>query len=109
VLDRAVLVVHIEVRGQLMGRDAGVPGQQLAHACHAGVEPVDLGVHLDPVAGGDHERFRDVRQPGHIMQQLAQRVVTDRGALQDRYRRALVAKANDEDAHSYTAYASAAA
>ena len=109
VLDRPVLVVHVQARGQLLRGDARVPGKQLAHPGDPAVEAADLGVDLDPVAGGDHERLRDVRQQRDIVQQLAKRVAADRGALKDRNRRALVAQANDEDAHSCTAYASAAA
>src|SRR5215470_5652823 len=108
-LDRAVLVVHVQAGGQLMLRNARVPGKQLAHPGNPAVEAAHLGVDLDPVAGGDHERLRDVRQERDIVQQLAERVTADRGALEDRDWRALVAQANDEDAHCCTAYASAAA
>ncbi len=60
VLDGAVLVVHVQVRGQLGQRDSGVPGQQLADRRDAAVELADLGVDLHPVAGAQHERARDV-------------------------------------------------
>jgi hypothetical protein len=86
-----------------------VPGQQLAHPGHAAVETVDLGVDLDPVAGGDDKGLRDVRQAGDIMQQLVQRVTADRGPLENRDWRALVTQADNEDAHPCTAYTSAAA
>ena len=58
VLHGAVLVVHVQVRGQLAERDAGVPGQQLADGRHRAVELADLGVDLDPVAGAHHQRSR---------------------------------------------------
>src|SRR6185437_11570868 len=108
-LDRAVLIVHVQAGGQLVRRNARVPGKQLAHPGDPAVEAAHLGVDLNPVAGGDHERLRDVRQQRDVVQQLAERVTADRGALEDRDRRALVAQANDEDAHCCTAYASAAA
>src|SRR6202034_4248981 len=66
-----------------------------------------------PVAGRDHERLGDVRQPRDVVQQLPQRVAGDGGALKRRDRCALVAQSDDEDAHCSgptltTAYASAA-
>src|SRR3984885_1288719 len=113
VLDRAVLVVDVEAGGQLGGGDARVPRQQVAHPGDAAVEPADLGVDLHPVAGGDHERLGDVGQPRDVVQQLAERVAADGGALKRRDRCALVAQSDDEDAHCSgptlnTAYASAA-
>ena len=77
-----------------------MPGEQFADPGDAAVEPVHLGVDLDPVAGRDHERLRDVRQVRDVVQQLAERVAADRGALEGRDRRALVAEADDQDAHS---------
>src|SRR5262249_22212764 len=59
-LYRPVLVMDIRRAGQLAEREARVPGEQLADGRHATVEPVHLGVDLDPVASADHERARDV-------------------------------------------------
>jgi hypothetical protein len=51
----AVLVIHVQVPSQFPLRDAAVPGGQLTDRGHAGVEPVDIGVDLNPVACRDRE------------------------------------------------------
>src|SRR5215472_1930655 len=99
VLYRAVLVVHVQVGRELGERDAGVPGEHLADRRHARVELVDLGVDLDPVAGGHGERASDVLGVDDIAQQLARRVAGERGTLQDRDRGAAVAQPHYQDAH----------
>ena len=63
----AVLVVHVEVRGELVEVDAGVPRQQLGDLGDAAVELVDVGVHLDPVAGGQHHRLGGVVAGEHVV------------------------------------------
>ena len=55
-LDRPVLVVHVQARP--VSSADGIPewpGEQLADPGYAAVEPVDLGVDLDPVTGRDDE------------------------------------------------------
>src|SRR5919108_637029 len=46
VAHRAVLVVHVQVLGQLVRRHAAVPREQLADGGDARVEAVHVGVHL---------------------------------------------------------------
>src|SRR5215467_3601137 len=99
VLHRAVLVVHVQVGGKLGQRDAGVPGKHLADDRDPRVELVDLGVDLDPVAGGHGERAGHELAVEDVAQQLALRVAGERGALQDRDRGAAMAQAHYQDAH----------
>ena len=55
VLHGTVLVVHVQVRGEVGQRDTGMPGQQVADRADAAVELVHLGVDFHPVAGGHDE------------------------------------------------------
>src|SRR5215813_14761139 len=84
-------------------RDADVTGVQTCalpiYRRHARVELVDLGVDLDPVAGGHGERAGDVLGVDEVAQQLVLRVAGERGALQDRDRGAAVAQAHYQNAH----------
>ena len=99
VLDRPVLVVHVQVLGQFGQRDAGMPGQQVGDRGQARVELVHLGVDLHPVAGGHHERARDRVRFEHVAQQLAERVAADGGPFQGRDRGASVAQPDGQHAH----------
>jgi hypothetical protein len=58
--------VHVEVLLQLVERDAGGAGEQVADRVDAGVEALGVGVDLDPVAGRDDDRPRrpDRRRAG---------------------------------------------
>ena len=103
VAHRAVLVVHVQVLGQLVRRHAAVPREQLADRGDAGVEAVHLGVHLHPVAGGDDERLGDGFGLHDVAEQLGEGIAADRGALQDRHRGALVAESDHQHAHLFTA------
>ena len=60
VRDGLVLVVHGDVRGELLHRRAGLPGEHPADVGDAAVEAVDLGEDLDPVARRQHQRLADV-------------------------------------------------
>ncbi|MGX1118916.1 hypothetical protein RKD37_004279 [Streptomyces ambofaciens] len=63
VVDGPVLVVHVEVGGQLLQADAAVPGEQRGQLGDTGVELVHVGVQLDAVAGGqDRGPRRPVRR-----------------------------------------------
>ena len=107
VRDGAVLVVHVEVRGELVQGDAGPPGEQLGGLGEAAVELVDLGVDLDPVAGGEHDRLGRVVAGDHVGEQLGDGVGGQRDPLEQVDRRAAVGQADDEDAHVVTTSASA--
>jgi len=91
--------MHIQVRGQLGSRDAAVPCDQLEDRGHPGVELVDVGVDLNPVACRDHEGLGHRVGVRQVHEQLGQRVTTDRGPFQERHRSALVTEADHERAH----------
>ncbi len=60
VRDRPVLVVHVEVLGQVLERHAGGRRQRRPEVGQAAVEGRDIGVQLDPVAGGQGQHLADV-------------------------------------------------
>jgi hypothetical protein len=100
--DRLVLVVHRHVRGELLHRRAGLPGQHPAHLGDAAVEAVDLGEHLDPVAGGQHDGLADVVGVDQLVQCLDGVVGAHRELLEQRDRRGLVADADGQETHAST-------
>jgi hypothetical protein len=99
VLDRAVLVVHVQVPGQFLQREAAVPRQQLGHLRDAGVELLDVGDDLDPVAGGHHHGLVDGVAAGDVLGELAGGRCREHRPLQEAHRRGAVAQADDENAH----------
>ena len=97
--DRAVLVVHVEVRQHRLGRLAGPLHEQARELLDAAVEPVDLGVDLEPVAGGDDRGLGDRRARLGVGDQLGDTVGVERDPLQQRHRGRVVGDAHHEDAH----------
>ena len=95
----AVLVVRVEVRGELVEVDAGMAGEQLGHLRKPGVEHVHLGVDLDAVAGGEHHRFAGVVADGNVVEQLTHGVRREDDPLQEIDRRGAVGQAHDQGAH----------
>ena len=89
---RPLVIVHVQVRGEVAVGHAAVPGEQLADGGHARVEPVHVGVDLDPVARRDDEGLGHRVGQRDVVEQLGQRVAAHRGLLQDRHRCALVAE-----------------
>jgi hypothetical protein len=51
---RRLVVVHVEVAGELGGRNAGGLGEHVADVAETAVEAGDRRVDLHPVAGGQH-------------------------------------------------------
>ena len=102
VRDGPVLVVHVEVRGELVDGHAGPPGEQLGGLGDAAVELVDVGVDLDPVAGREHDRLAGVVAADDVVEQLLGGVAGQGGALEQVDRRGAVGQADDEDAHDDT-------
>ena len=95
-----VVVVDVEVRHQRPGRLARALDEQPRDLLHRPVETVDVGVDLQPVAGGDDGRLRDVLGGGHVGDELDQAVVVEGEPLEDGHRRGLVAHTDHEDAHA---------
>jgi hypothetical protein len=102
VADRPLLVVHVQVRGELGRRHPAVPGEQFADRRDARVEAVHVGVHLDPVAGGNDEGLGHRLGLHQVAEQLGERVTADHGPLQGRDRGTLVAQADHQHAHLFT-------
>ncbi len=82
VLHGPVLVVHVQVRAQLLQPDPGVPAQQFGDVGQAAVELLDDGVDLHPVAGGEHRDLGEVLGGGGVGEQLVQAVAGQRRPLQ---------------------------
>ena len=95
--------MHVQMRGELLGGDAAVPGEKFADCRHAGVEPVHVGVDLDPVAGGHDENLGHRFGLEHVAEQLTEGVTAERGPLKQGDRGALVAEADNQHAHLSTA------
>src|SRR5207342_1364923 len=98
--DGAVVVVDVEVGQQHLDVVLGGGEQALREVFHAAVEPVDGGVDLHPVAGGDHGRLGDVGVGQHVLDQLGGSVGVDGELLQQRDRRGAVGDPDDEDRHA---------
>ena len=80
--------------------DAGALGEQLGDVLDAAVEPVDVGVDLDPVAG---RRARAPRRRARWRRRRASSLATPSASsatpLEQRDRGGVVGEADDEDAH----------
>jgi hypothetical protein len=59
VLDGLALPVHVQVALEVVERHARALREQVRDGVDARVEAVGVGVHLDPVAGGEHHRLAD--------------------------------------------------
>ena len=99
VRDRAVVVVDVEVRQHRVGGLAGPLDEQPGELLDRAVEPVDVGVDLDPVAGRDDGRLGDVLAGGHGLRQLGDRVGLGARPARAGHRGGVVGDADDEDAH----------
>ena len=99
VRDRAVVVVHVEVRQHLVGRLAGALADHPRDRLDAAVEAVDVGVDLGAVAGGEHRRLGDVLALGDLADQLLHALGVEGDPLQDRDGGRVVGDAHDQDAH----------
>ena len=98
--DRTVVVVHVEVRDDVLGRLPRVLAQQSRDGLDAAVEAVDLGVDLDPVARGQCGRLEHVLAVRDVADELGDGVGVERDLLEHRDRGGLVGDPDDEDAHA---------
>ena len=99
-VDRAVVVVDVEVRQELLRVLTGVPAQQPRDRLDAAVEARDVAVDLHPVAGGEDGRLGHVILVDHVTGELGRRVGLERESFEDRHRGALVGDADHQDAHA---------
>ena len=67
---RPVLVLHVEVRSQPVQRHLCMAGEQGRRLGDTGMELVDVGVDLDPVAGGEDDRLGCVLAADQVGEQL---------------------------------------
>jgi hypothetical protein len=100
VLHGPVVVVHVVVLGQLLGRDPGVLADQLGKVGQRAVEAADVGVDLQPVAGRHRYRLGDVLGADGVADQLRHPVRGERDLLQQRDGRGAVGQADHEQAHA---------
>jgi hypothetical protein len=98
--DGRLVVVHEQVAYDGVAAGAGALGEDPGDVLHAAVEPVDRDVHLDPVAGGDHDRLADVLAVEQVGAELAGRLVVERHPLEDVDGGRTVRDPYDEDAHA---------
>ena len=102
--DGAVVVVDVEVRQHRLGGLAGPLDEQPGDLLDAAVEAVDVGVDLEPVAGGDDGRLGDVLAGGDVVRSAWRRrrpSSATRSSSDDRG--GVVGDAHDQDAHAATA------
>src|SRR5205085_7642562 len=100
VLDRAVLVMDVEVLRQRLDRDTGASSETFGHFLHAAVELRDVGVDLEAVARREHQCLVDVVGTDELGEELHHAVVVLRRTFQQRDRRGTMRKPNSQDAHT---------
>ena len=101
-LNGAVFVTHVEVRGELAACHPGDLGQRLGHVDDSAVEAADFGIDLDPVAGREHHRLGHVRRPDQVGLQLRDGLIDEGDPLEERHGRGAVAHAHDKQGHRRT-------
>ncbi|SCF85846.1 hypothetical protein GA0115254_119884 [Streptomyces sp. Ncost-T10-10d] len=100
VVDSPVLVVHIEIRSELVQPDTAVLGEERGQLGDARVELVHVGVQLDAVAGGQHGSLgRGLRGEG-VLEELGLRLGSQRGPLQHGDGGTAVAQPYDKKTHA---------
>src|SRR5215468_10896368 len=97
--------MQVRRSGQLTERQPGMAREQLADGRDAAVEPVDLGVDLDPVARAEHEGSGHIFGAEDVLQQLELGIAGHHDPFERGYWRTRVAEADDKDAHVPTASA----
>ena len=90
------------VIGRLPGQLAEDPRDRL----DAAVEAVDVGVDLDPVAGGQHRGLQHVVGQLDGVDELLHPVAAESQLLQQLHRCGVVGDAHDEHAHAVAAWSS---
>ena len=102
VLHRTVLVVHVEVVGELVERDAGALDESLGDLLHTAVELARVGVELEPVARREDDRLVDVFRGDRMREQFADVLRGKRGALEQLDRGRAVRQADHKNTHAGT-------
>src|SRR5690606_12615524 len=99
VADRPLVVVHVQVRVQLLPRDPGELTHPLPHLGGGPVEGPRLDDDLEPVAGRQHQGLLDVLPGADPGGEVARPLGAQRGPLEQVHRGGAVGQAHDEDAH----------
>ena len=94
------VVVDVEVVGEVLGREEGDLGEEVADVLVGAVEPLGDGVDLGAVAGGEHHGLGHVGARDQVVQGLRQRGIADGHALEQVERRAAVVQPDDDDGHA---------
>jgi hypothetical protein len=90
VLDRRLGEVHVQVLGQVSDRHPRVAREHGGDLGDGRVEPGDVGVHLDAIAGREEQHLTDRLGAVQLVERLAQLVDRDHGLLQQGDRRGAV-------------------
>src|SRR4051812_31909361 len=85
--------------GQLGERDAGGRRERLTDVVDAAMEPRDLRVDLEPVAGREDDGLGDVLVPDQLGLECPGLHLTQGGALEQADRRRAIGEADHEFAH----------
>ena len=95
-----VVVVDVEVVGELLGRQERQVGEEVAHVLVAAVEPLGHRVDLGAVARRQDHRLGQVLPRAEVVQGLGQPGVVDRHPLEQVERRGAVVQSDDDDRHA---------
>ena len=94
------VVVDVEVVAEVLGREEGDLGEEVADVLVGAVEALGDGVDLGAVARGEHDGLGHVGAGDEVVQGLRQRGITDGHALEEVERRAAVVQPDDDDGHA---------
>ena len=97
---RGVVVLAVEIRVQLVGRQLTGVAQEFADLGVGRVESLGDGVDLGAVTGAEHRDLAEVVTPGQPGQRLGQVVRGDGDPLQERQRPRAVIDTDDDDGHT---------
>jgi len=100
--NRPVLVVDVEMLTQLRERHARGGSERLADLGDRAVEGHDIGIHLDPVAGRQHQRLGDVLAAAHRNRQRRRASRVQSHCLEHGDRRRPVRQSQHDNAHGAT-------
>ena len=97
---RLLVVGDVEVVGEVLGRQEGQLGEEVAHVGVGTVELLGDHVDLGAVARGQHDRLADVLAAGDVVERLAQARLVDGHPLEQVERHGAVVQPDDDDRHA---------
>ena len=95
--DRLGVMKSVKLVGDRLRRHARMAGEHLADIGNTAMEPLRVGVHLDAVASGQHDRLAEMFGGGELAQDFRQVLGRDSKPLEQVKRSgSVVASDNDE-------------